>query len=182
MGCVEPADSSSPLSWRDGSCYRSTVGCWPFLALVEVLENLSDVGEALRFIRWGLEAVKRVWWQDEDSIVDDNLSVGPAGWQTVWCIVSSVLTVYRRFARMEKTNVLAMVSKISCASLVTPFPFWASFFFISRMVCSSRALSASRSTFEMLGSAPSKPGPDSGTRSPWPTNSKLMMCAKGMMW
>lgn len=78
--------------------------------------------------------------------------------------------------------VLDIASNNSCASRLTPLPFCASFFFISRIVCSSRACSAARSTFEMLGSAPSKPGVDSDARSPEPMISNDSMCAKGMMW
>jgi len=49
----------------------------------------------------------------------------------------------------QKTHVLASASKISCASLVTPFPFVASRSLIFLIAAVSRAFNAFRSTREM---------------------------------
>jgi hypothetical protein len=81
-----------------------------------------------------------------------------------------------------ETYVLLTASNISCASLLTPLPFCWSCFFISRIVCSSLAISAAMSTFAMLGTALSNPAFVCCPRSPRPTISKFSMCANGMMW
>jgi hypothetical protein len=51
--------------------------------LVEILHNLSNMSEALPFVRGSFKAVNGIWWLKEDRVVDNDLSIGPAGRQTV---------------------------------------------------------------------------------------------------
>ena len=142
-----------------------------------MLDNLADMLLSLCLVGGCPDAVERVGELDENGVADYDLGIRPSSGEPI--VNKSVYTLYMR---NRVTHVLDIASNNSCASGLTPLPFCASFFFISRIVWSSRACSAAISTLEILGRAPSKPAVDSGALSPDPRISKDSMCAKGMIW
>jgi hypothetical protein len=180
--------SSTSLTRRHWGRNRGRAITSTVLPLEVCLHDLAYVGETLLLARRGLQGVDGVGRAEEHGVVDDDVVVGPAGGKSVIDLlacnsaISPSHSTNSQRPRKRATHVRLIASKISCASLPTPLFFCASLFFISRIVCSSRALMASMSTLEMLGSAPSNPGAEPEARSPMPMSSKLRMCAKGMMW
>lgn len=77
------AEGSSSLSWCDRHSDRSASGSSAALfTLVIVLHDLAHVSLALCLVRWSLDAVKRVWGLNKDRVVDDDLRICPASWES----------------------------------------------------------------------------------------------------
>lgn len=159
-------------------CLTTLSRCSSSLLLEVTLKNLLHLRYTHLLASGRPNAIQCVRRLYEDRVVDDDLVVCPSRGKSKF-----IMSAFdpQDLLIMVITYVLARMSKISCASRLTPLPFCASFFFISRIVCSSRAMSAAMSTFAMLGTAPSKPAFGSCVRSPRPMISKDTMCAKGMM-
>jgi len=94
-------ERSTPFSRRYRRSHRSTVVAWRLLSLIEVLQDLSNLRNALLLIFWSLDVIQRVRLLEQHGIVDDDASLMPAGWKAVHNKVSLGIVYHIRNQRVH---------------------------------------------------------------------------------